>query len=203
MACNSCNCGCGQPQVSGANHPPTVITFDSNKPAFWNAQTQSGNIPLTGNPANLTEYAKTCPVCKTDGTDDYWLITFIETANPTVFFTVWINQATGAVVPPVVGATDCPIPAVPPTPTNEKADGVQVVFGSPFTLPSNVLSFTVSAQAGSFNISFDGGGSFPLTNRKGSRTWGNGTFDFLANSTAIVIEAFDATSDVDVVFEIG
>lgn len=80
----------------------------------------------------------------------------------------------------------------------EIADGVLVPTGTTFTLPANVISFTVTAQSGTFDVSFDGGGTYALTGRVGSRTWSQGTTEIVSNSTDIVITS---NGDIDVIWE--
>jgi len=84
-------------------------------------------------------------------------------------------------------------------PLAENAGGVLVPSGTSFTLPTDVTSFTVSAQSGTFDISFDGGATQQLTGRQISRTWGQGTIETISNSSQIVITS---NGDVDVIYEV-
>lgn len=85
---------------------------------------------------------------------------------------------------------------------NETANGVQFTGTSSFILPADVISFTVSAQAGAFDLSFDNGATFALKNRKGSRTWGQGTINIISNSSSILIQGSNASSDIDIIWEV-
>ena len=75
------------------------------------------------------------------------------------------------------------------------AGGAMVPDGTTFTLPSGVVTFTVSAQSGTFDVSFDGGATQALTAREGVRKWGQIT---ISNSGQIVITS---NGDVDVIYE--
>ena len=85
-------------------------------------------------------------------------------------------------------------------PVTETASGTVITNGGTFTLPANVISFTVTAQSGSFDLSFDGGGTFALTGRVGTRTFGDGTINPIANSASIVVQASNP-SDIDIIWE--
>ena len=67
--------------------------------------------------------------------------------------------------------------------------------GTSFTLPTGIITFTVSAQSGTFDVSFDGGATQALTGREGVRKWGQIT---ISNSEQIVITS---NGDVDVIYE--
>jgi len=86
-------------------------------------------------------------------------------------------------------------------PVTETAGGVVITNGATFTLPANAISFTVTAQSGSFDLSFDGGVTFTLTGRVGSRTYGQGTINTIANSGGIVVQASNP-GDVDIIWEL-
>ena len=64
------------------------------------------------------------------------------------------------------------------------------------SFPTNVVSFTVSAQSGSFDISFDGWTTF-LTTRKWTRTRGQGTIETIDVSQVVVVSNWD----VDIIRE--
>ena len=84
------------------------------------------------------------------------------------------------------------------TPETETYDGVLLAAGEVFTVPENTVSLTVTAQSGSFDVSFDGGVSQALTARVGSRSWGQGTIEKSSNSGQLVITS---NGDVDIIFE--
>ena len=64
------------------------------------------------------------------------------------------------------------------------------------TFPDNVVSFTVSAQSGSFDISFDGWTTF-LTARKWTRTRWQGTIETIDVSQVVVV----SNGDIDIIRE--
>lgn len=70
--------------------------------------------------------------------------------------------------------------------------------GSSYTLPADVVSFAVSAQDWTFDISYDGGLTYTLLDREGVREYGDWT-RVIANSDQITILSH---WDVDVIREI-
>ena len=86
-------------------------------------------------------------------------------------------------------------------PVFEKAGMIQFVGTTTISIPaSGVISFTVTANNGSWDISFDGGTTW-ITGRKGSRTWGNTNITELADTALIQIRGNSISSDIDVIYE--
>lgn len=74
---------------------------------------------------------------------------------------------------------------------------VLLADSSTYTLPANVVSFAVSAQTGTFDLSFDNGVTYPITLREGVREyWDWNTI--INNSDQIVITSH---GDVDIIRE--
>lgn len=71
-----------------------------------------------------------------------------------------------------------------------------------FNLPTGVRSFTVPAQAGTFDLSFNNGVAFVLTARVGSRTWGAADGPPISASDQIRIRSPNAGSLVDIIWEV-
>ena len=82
----------------------------------------------------------------------------------------------------------------------ENVNGAHLSNGV-FNVPAGVLSLTVSAQTGSFDVSFDGGATWPLTGRIGDRTWGNGNQFVVSNSANMAIRSNSAADDIDIMWE--
>lgn len=88
-------------------------------------------------------------------------------------------------------------PETPVTPIVEIPWWALVPTGNTFnSFPANVVSFTVSAQSGSFDISFDSWTTF-LTARKGTRTRWQGTIETIDVSQVVVVSNWD----VDIIRE--
>lgn len=92
-------------------------------------------------------------------------------------------------------ASSCP--EIPVVAIVEIPWGVLVPTGNTFnTFPANVVSFTVSAQSGSFDISFDGWTTY-LIARVDSRTRWQGTIETIDVSQVVVVSNWD----VDIIRE--
>lgn len=74
---------------------------------------------------------------------------------------------------------------------------VMVSNWNTFTFPSNVVSFTVTAQSWSFDISFDGWATYAMTWRKWSRTWWQGTIETIDVSQIVIL----SNGDIDIIWE--
>ena len=69
-----------------------------------------------------------------------------------------------------------------------------------FTLPANVISFTVTVQdRWTFDVSFDGWNTYALTWRIWTRIWGQWTIEPISNTDQIIIRS---NWDVDIIWEI-
>ncbi|MGB2788236.1 MAG: hypothetical protein WBC13_02800, partial [Dokdonella sp.] len=120
-----------------------------------------------------------------------------------------IVDSNGALYTPLGTIQDeCPTyisPYVKSTPLSNifltEYSGGTMLSNATLSLPANVISYTVSAQAGSFDVSFDAGATWALTGRTGSRTWGDGTSEVINNSANIRIRSNSATDDIDVIWE--
>ena len=78
----------------------------------------------------------------------------------------------------------------------ETSTAVQLTDTETVTLPANVVRYKVTAESGTFSISFNGGTSQALTGRSGTREWGDGKA--ISNSNQIVITS---AGDIDVTYE--
>ena len=79
--------------------------------------------------------------------------------------------------------------------------GATQIANSTFNLPVGVRSFTVTAQTGTFDLSFNNGVLYTLTAREGSRTWGIANGQPIAGSDQIRIRSPNAGSLVDIIWE--
>lgn len=78
----------------------------------------------------------------------------------------------------------------------ETSTAVQLADTETVTLPANVVRYKVTAESGTFSISFNGGATQALTQRSGTREGGDGRV--ISNSNQIVITS---AGDVDVIYE--
>lgn len=161
----------------------TIVRVDYEPTGFCALDANGDKIPLV---AQFTqrEYAF-------DGTLFAETIVLSRMANDGSGWTPYVLQA-GEVI------GECGVETITSNAVLE-AVGMQLVpSGSSFTLPANVSSFTVTAQTGSFDVSTDNGATVAFTGRVGSRTWGQGTIEAIANSDQIRIIS---QGDVDVIWE--
>lgn len=129
--------------------------------------------------------------CYTDGTDEYKIITFINRNDPTTQIVFYQNQTNG------IMSTTQPTTWILCNGTTETPWGAMVATGITQTLPPNTISFTVTAQSGSFDVSFDWGTTYVLTNRKWSRTRWQGTIETMNIWQVLIL----SHGDVDVIRE--
>ena len=133
-----------------------------------------------------------------------WMVRQSQTVNNTtglVTGTVTEYSTDGATWSATVPAGTIAAGACDIVPVTETAGGTVIIDGATFTIPANAISFTVTAQSGSFDLSFDGGGTFALTGRVGSRTYGQGTINTIANSGSVVVLASNP-GNVDIIWEL-
>lgn len=197
-----------------------TATEYSTDGASWSTTVPTGTINAGAcNIEFLTERVELCAINAGTGYSigDKILFEFaVNALTPNVPYTISIKNLSDGTYPnpiyyevggvPILGAfpnpadfRDCD--TLPVVPVTETVGGTVIVDGASFTLPANAISFTVTAQSGSFDLSFDGGGTFPLTGRVGSRTFGQGTINTIANSGSVVVNASNP-GNVDIIWEL-
>lgn len=67
------------------------------------------------------------------------------------------------------------------------------------TIPTTTMSFSVSANVGSFDVSFDAGATWVMTACVGTRTWGYNNRP-IANAAQVRVRGTNATSQVDLIW---